>query len=133
MNPIMLSSIALVGAGSVRSLTVSDGRPAREKVGRRSGVGPNGKGRSMITIYTWAEAPDHYKALSDHGGDEDFVIVAAGNANIEEIMGIRHTFDTVVDRLDIYELGGGTVHTVEKPGSGKHSPLFELVYIIAHA
>lgn len=87
----------------------------------------------MITIYTWAEAPDRYKALSEHEGDEDFVIIAEGNANIEDIMAIRHTFDTVVERLDIHDRGKGTVHTVEKPGAGKHSPLFELVYIIGES
>jgi len=81
----------------------------------------------MITVYTWDEAADHYKALSDHGGDEDLVIVGAGNGKLDEIMKIRHTFDQVVDRLDIYELGTGTVHNY---CDGDEN---QLVYIIAHA
>ena len=85
----------------------------------------------MITIYTWAEAPDRYKALSDHGGDEDFVIVGTGDADLEEIMKIRKTFDTVVERLDIYDRGTGTVHVVE--GDEMFFDATELVYIIAHS
>ena len=81
----------------------------------------------MITIYTWDEAPDYYKALSDHGGDEDLVIVGHGNGKLDEIIKIRHAFDTVVEHLDVYELGDGTVHEFDA-GVETH-----LVYIIAHS
>lgn len=83
----------------------------------------------MITIHTWKEAPEHYKALSDHGGDEDFVIVGAGRGNLDEIMEIRAAFDQVIERLDVYDHGEGTIHTIESE-DGIDS---ELVYIIAHS
>ena len=82
----------------------------------------------MITVYSWAEAPEELKALSDHGGDEEHVIVATGLADIEEIMKIRHMFDSVIQGLDKWELGIGTVHKI-----AVQDEAIALVYITAHA
>lgn len=81
----------------------------------------------MITVYSWAEAPEELKALSDHGGDEEHVIVATGHADLVEIMKIHHMFEAVIQGLDKWELGIGTVHKINIDEATA------LVYITAHA
>lgn len=81
----------------------------------------------MIAVYSWDEAPEELKALSDHGGDEEQVIVAIGLADIEAIMKIRDMFVTVVHALDVWNGGCGTEHQ----STFKGKPC--IVYITAHA
>lgn len=33
----------------------------------------------MLSIWTWEDAPEEYKALSTHGGDEDWVLVCSSD------------------------------------------------------
>ncbi len=82
----------------------------------------------MITVYSWAEAPEELKALSDHGGDEEHVIVATGHGYINEVMSMRDDFDAVVQVLDRWDLGRGTEHVIEIGDEDS-----ALVYITAHA
>jgi len=81
----------------------------------------------MITVWSWHEAPESLKAFSEHGGDEEHVILATGKFDIERCMAERVLFDTVIDRLDVWDFGGGTVHTVDFDGEPA------LLYITAHA
>ena len=82
----------------------------------------------MITVYSWDEAPENLKALSDHGGDEEHVIVGTGHGHLGEIMRIRDMFDAIVQALDVWDLGRGTVHEIEIA-----SDYSAIVYITAHA
>ena len=33
------------------------------------------KKKNLIRVYRWQDAPDKYRALSNHGGDEDWVAI----------------------------------------------------------
>ncbi len=52
----------------------------------------------MITVYRWDEAPENLKALSDHGGDEEHVIVGTGHEHLDELMKLRDMFVSAIFR-----------------------------------
>ena len=81
----------------------------------------------MIRVYTWDEAPEELKALSDHGGDEEHVIVGSGEGLLPEIMKMREMFDTIVMALDVWSGGSDIEHKTQFEGE----PV--IVYITAHA
>ena len=81
----------------------------------------------MIRVYDFATAPEKMKALSDHGGDEEHVIIGSGHGDIVAVMRIRRMFDDIVQVLDVWELGRGTEHNSTFMGESC------IVYITAHA
>jgi len=62
--------------------------------------------------------------LSDHGGDEDHIIIGE---RFDADPRYLADFMYVVETMDKYDLGSGTVHEAKVDGK----PVF--VYIIAHA
>lgn len=81
----------------------------------------------MIRVYDFADAPEEMRALSDHGGDEEHVIIGTGRGGIVEVMRMRGMFDDIVQALDVWELGHGTEHNSTFMGESC------IVYITAHA
>ena len=77
-----------------------------------------------VTVYRFEEASADLKALSDHGGDEDYVIV--GDVYDHDPR-YNSDFLYVVESLDCFDLGSGTVYRVEHEGRPVE------VYIIAHS
>lgn len=73
----------------------------------------------MIQIMRFWDAPEDLRKLSDHGGDEEDIIMAPESE--------QGYFDSVVERVDQWSWGDGTVHKIELDGV----PM--LVYITAHA
>ena len=60
-----------------------------------------------ISIWRFQDAPQKYRVLSGHGGDEDWVIFQSQNCSIDE-----YAIDTLVDRLtgcdnSRHEIDGG--------------------------
>lgn len=70
-----------------------------------------------VKIWEWMNAPEHYKRCSNHGGDEDYVIVAPHKID-------NFSAERIVERLTICDYCKCTI--VEE---GK---LID-VYITAHA
>lgn len=81
----------------------------------------------MIRVYRFEDAPKEMQALSDHGGDEEHVIIGTGHGFLPEIMKQRDMFDRVVQALDVWDGGTGTEHQSTFMGE----PC--IVYITAHA
>lgn len=81
----------------------------------------------MITVWSWHDAPGDLTRFSDHGGDEEHVILGTGKFSLARAAAERELFDTVVDKLDVWDLGGGTTHEITWQGEPA------LLYITAHA
>lgn len=66
----------------------------------------------MLLVYRFYEAPEYYKKLSGHGGDEDWIIVTDFKN--------RHTAEEIAERLVVCDY---ECHQYEG----------EVVYITAHS
>lgn len=78
-----------------------------------------------VTVYRFAEAPSQFKALSDHGGNEDYLIVGQV---YDYDPRYNADFLYVVASLDGNNRGNGTIHrTVLQDGQPVD------VYITAHS
>lgn len=77
-----------------------------------------------VKIYRFETAPSELKALSDHGGDENYVIV--GDVYDHDPT-YSADFHYVVETMDVYDHGAGTIHRTT------HECRPVDVYIIAHS
>jgi len=55
-------------------------------------------------VYPWKDAPDVFRALSENGGDEDFVIVSRGD--------VWWAYKLAVCDEDVYDVGDGIYVTI---------------------
>lgn len=55
-------------------------------------------------VYQWKNAPDVFRALSENGGDEDFVIVSSGD--------VWWAYKLAVSSEDVYDVGDGVCITI---------------------
>lgn len=87
-----------------------------------------GKGNMMnncLYIYTWKDAPQDYRDLSEHGGDEDWVLVVS--QAVRNVAYWPWNMSDVIDGdEDSYLQGFGHVDRHELPNG-------DLVVIFAHA
>lgn len=81
----------------------------------------------FIKVYAFEDAPQELRHLSEHGGDEDWVVVAelTGDPNQDE--DIMAKFDFVIMNLDRYDFGSNEIHRT------KLNSVELAVYIIAHS
>jgi hypothetical protein len=79
--------------------------------------------KSAILVWAWDNAPDEFKALSTHGGDEDFVIVADADSHMDNC-------EWLVEKIDHYQgMASRTEYTTTTPGAIRDV----VVWITAHA
>ena len=79
--------------------------------------------KSAILVWEWDNAPEEFKALSNHGGDEDYVIVADAGEQAEHA-------EWLVEKIDQYH---GSYSKVAYRTINPRAERDVVVFITAHA
>jgi len=81
----------------------------------------------FFKVYAFNDAPEHLRELSEHGGDEDWLLLADLTDDPNQDEEIMAKFNFLIMSIDHYDFGGNTIHYTRYEGKN------HAVYIIAHA